>query len=307
MSESIAVAACPSCQCVDTPAIGRTARGFETVIGGRTFYQPDYSVRECSACGLYFKSRRLTNVSLDAFYAVRDSAVFDYDGQFPTDRILRERLQGLPDASRVLDFGCSTGRILKEHAARLDCVGVEPNDVAARTARARGIDVIDGDRLAFADAFDAILLTDVFEHLTEPMPVLHLLASRLKPGGWLAIVTGNADAIAARAWLAEFWYFRLPEHLVMMSERHLEWLARQLALQTVAVHRCSHYQMPLVERLRQYVQARAYEQFQLSPGGPIARVLSLVPRVRAASRWTTAPAVTYRNDHLVAILERSQI
>ncbi|HUQ86230.1 MAG TPA: methyltransferase domain-containing protein [Vicinamibacterales bacterium] len=305
MSERAAVVGCcPACNATATPQVGRTARGFDTVAGGRSFYQPDYEVRECSACGLYFKSPQLTAAELDAYYAVRESAVFDYDGNFPTDGVVRGLLLALPDGSRVLDFGCSTGRILKEHTRRLVCAGVEPNVTAAATARSRGIDVIVPERVAGAGPFDAILLTDVFEHLAAPMPVLRMLVSRLKPGGWLAIVTGNADAIATRTRLAEFWYFRMPEHLIMMSERHVQWLATQFGLQIAAVHRCSHYRLSVITRLRQFVQAFAYEQFQSARGGAIARVLVRLPRIAAARDWKTEPAITYRNDHLVAVLTR---
>jgi len=297
---------CPACHGTDAPPVGAAAEGFDTIVAGRGFHQPPYRVRGCVSCGLYFKSVTLAPAELEAYYAALDSAPFEYDGDFPTDRAVVQRLRALPDGSRVLDYGCSTGRILKQVSARLECVGVEPNEAAAATARTRGIHIITADELRDPRwQFDAILLTDVFEHLVDPLPLLQQLAGRLAPGGWLAIVTGNADAITTRDWLAEFWYFRLPGHVIMLGERHLSWLAGQLGLSLIHVDRCSHYRTPLLERLRQSVQAFAYGQFRTAPRGAAARALRMVPRLSAAERWTSAPALTHGDDHVVAIFERS--
>jgi hypothetical protein len=146
----------------------------------------------------------------------------------------------------------------------------------------------------------------VYEHLLEPVPLLRRLATRVAPGGWLGIVTGNADAIETRSRLAEFWYFRMPGHLIMLSERHLPWLAQQIALRVDAVHRCSHYDVALGKRLRQRVQEFAYDVFQTSPNGAWAHILRALPRLSAAASWTTAPAIDYRADHVVAFLARPQ-
>jgi SAM-dependent methyltransferase len=294
---------CPACGASDAPQIGEPAGGFDTVFGGAHFFQPPYAVRACRNCGLYFKTVTLTAASLAAYYVALDGAVFDVDADFPTDRVLHQYLAALPDGSRVLDCGCSTGRILKNFARRLVCVGVEPNEPAAAVARARGIDIIRAEDLEQQAPFDAILLTDVFEHLTEPLPLIRRLASMLAPGGWLGLVTGHAAAVPARR-PAQFWYFRLPGHVIMLGERHLHWLADQTGLTLTSAVRCSHYSYPLHERLRQRLQAFAYDTFQDAPSSVTARLLRWVPRLSGAARWETAPALTYRDDQVVAFLTR---
>jgi len=298
------VGACPACGGTAAPQIGDVAGGFDTVLNGEHFYQPPYAVHGCVTCGLYFKSVTLAAATLDAYYAALDGAMFEVDGAFPTDRILRAQLRTLPPGSRVLDFGCSTGRVLKDFITQFTCFGVEPNRPAAAAARSRGIEIITAEQAASAQPFDAIVLADVFEHLQHPVELMQMLALRLAPGGWLAIVTGNADAITSRRHFAEFWYFRLPGHLLMLSRRHLSWLSERLGLRIEAVYQCSHYRIPLAERLRQRLQAFAYEQFRSSPNGRIAGILERLPRLGNARQWTTAPALNYRNDHVVAILNR---
>ena len=297
--------ACPACGSVDAAAIGGPGRPFDTVIGAQHFLQPEYLVRDCDACGLWFKSSALSASELERYYRHLDSGVFEFDGNFPTDEILQHQLRRLPARSRVLDFGCSTGRLLKDMTSRLECAGVEPNEPAAAVARERGIEIVTVDALqSRGRMFDAILLTDVYEHLSEPLAVVEVLARLLSPGGWLAIVTGDADAVTPRHRAAEFWYFRLPGHLIMASERHCRWLARRVGLELATIRRCSHYDTSAIDRVTQSVRAYAYDRFRDAPGSLAARVMRAIPRLKSADRWESAPAVTYRDDHLVAILSR---
>jgi SAM-dependent methyltransferase len=121
----------------------------------------------------------------------------------------------------------------------LKCFGVEVNEEAAAVARHRGIRILSEKQLRAGELRDcaAILLTDVYEHLPRPMELVGMLAALLRPGGWLALVTGCADAIRTRDYIGEFWYFRLPGHLQMLSERHVAWLAAGLGLRLDVLHR----------------------------------------------------------------------
>jgi SAM-dependent methyltransferase len=297
---------CPACGGDDHTQAGRAATAFDSMVAGRTFHQPAYTIRCCRACGLYFKSHTLPLDQLDAYYAGLESTGFEVDGNFPTDNLLRGELERLADGSRVLDFGCSTGRILKGLTRRLECVGVEPNVDAAAIAAGRGIRIVSEPQVRDGGAgeFDAILLTDVYEHLPQPVALVEMLVSRLKPGGWLAIVTGNADAIRTRDSIGEYWYFRLIDHLQMLGESHVRWLAGRAGLEVQALHRCSHYDTPLSDRVRQRVRSFAYHQFRDAPRSAAAAVLRLVPGLNRAEQWATAPALMCGTDHVVAILRK---
>ena len=297
---------CPACGYAGSTQIGLEATAFDSVVGGQTFRQPAYAIRCCGTCGLYFKSHTLTPEQLDAYYARLESAAFEVDANFPTDQLVREALARLPDGSRVLDFGCSTGRMLKSVTGRLECAGVEPNEEAAAIARGRGIRIVTEQEVRDGRAgdVDAIVLADVYEHLAHPVALVEMLVRRLTPGGWLAIVTGNADAIGSKHFIGEYWYFRLPGHLLMLSERHVGWLAGRVGLAVQALHRCSHYDTPLTDRLGQWVRSSAYFQFRRAPRSAVAAILRLVPGIRRAEQWPTAPAMMSAADHVVAILQK---
>ena len=242
---------------------------------------------------------------LHDYYSRLPCEAFDRDGVYPTDRLIGRFLEQLPNGCRILDFGCNTGRILRTLTSRHVCLGIEPNDDAARIARQRGIEIITEDEVRFGrhDPFDVIILADVYEHLPQPVESLAMLAKALKPGGHIAIVTGNGDAVRSGDRLAEFWYCQLPGHLHMIGERHAHWLEERMDVRLVRLERCSHYTFPVPLRVKQHFQYSAYYQFKRKPRSAISAVLRRTPVVCRAERWQRAPALTCTADHFVAIYQ----
>lgn len=86
---------------------------------------------------------------------------------------------------RVLDVGCGIGDMLR---FRPGTVGVDVNAETVAVCRAGGLDarVMQPDVLPFADAtFDGVILDNVLEHLSTPMPLLGEIRRVLVPGGRL--------------------------------------------------------------------------------------------------------------------------
>ena len=112
-----------------------------------------------------------------------------------------------PRGLRVLDLGCGgghNGALLKRAGAR-EVVGVELDAGAAAQARKRLDAVVQGD-LAHLDLsqlgdepFDAILASDVFEHLAEPEAVLARALTRLRPGGVVVVSLPNVAHVVVFA------------------------------------------------------------------------------------------------------------
>ena len=57
---------------------------------------------------------------------------------------------------------------------------------------------------------------EVLEHLTDPMPVLHTIATVLRPGGILFVTTGNAAPHRAHL---DRWSYVVPDVHVSFYER----------------------------------------------------------------------------------------
>lgn len=125
-----------------------------------------------------------------------------WEAHFCTQTVLSETREG----DVILDAGCGTGEIdiLLARAGR-NVVGIdisaEAIDEAQRKCDAEAEDV--RDRLAFkrafaqdlalpAAAFDAIVLSEVFEHLDDPQNIVAPLIKALKPSGKLIVLVPNA-------------------------------------------------------------------------------------------------------------------
>ena len=111
------------------------------------------------------------------------------------------QLEGLPPGAHVLDIGCGQGFYLPLYAALgLVATGVEldpiPRAAAERKAAANGFTILDApaESLPVPDAhFDAVVMSEVLEHLPDPAPALAGVARVLQPGGLVLATVPNAD------------------------------------------------------------------------------------------------------------------
>ena len=108
-----------------------------------------------------------------------------------------------PRGLRVLDLGCGgghNGAMLKKAGAR-EVVGLERDPGAAQDARKRLDRVVECDlaKLDPADLgdelFDAILASDVLEHLYDAEDVLARAVTRLRPGGAVVLSLPNISNV----------------------------------------------------------------------------------------------------------------
>lgn len=156
-------------------------------------------------------------------------------------RRLGRLLGGRIDGRRLLELGCGTGVFLAEaRAAGWDAAGVEVSTYAADQARARGFEVATQpieDLALPAAAYDCIALWDVLEHLRDPAGVLQTVGRALRPGGVLALSTGDVTSLCARLSGARWHLFNLPEHLFFFSPRALEALLRRAGCRVVDMSR----------------------------------------------------------------------
>ena len=110
----------------------------------------------------------------------------------------------VPDGSRVLDVGCSTGYLARPLVERgCTVVGIELDEAAAAVARQVCEEVLVGDaeelELPFAPgSFDVVLCGDVVEHLRDPRRFLERTRPLLRESGRLVLTTPNVANWAMR-------------------------------------------------------------------------------------------------------------
>lgn len=112
----------------------------------------------------------------------------------------------LPDGATILDFGCSSGRVLRAIAAYrpdLDCVGCDPNSGAiawaqehlpmARFFISPGVPPLDADD----GSVDAAYAISIWSHFAEPQALAWLdeMHRLIRPAGALLMTTHGLDTL----------------------------------------------------------------------------------------------------------------
>ena len=127
----------------------------------------------------------------------------------------------IPAGGRLLEIGCACGFLLVAARERgFEVQGVEMSAWASAHAReAYGLDVKTG-RLEAANvpaaSYDAVVMADVIEHLTDPRRTLQAIHRVLRPGGRLLLLTPDVGSAVARL-SGPRWWGLLDDHYFYFS------------------------------------------------------------------------------------------
>lgn len=168
----------------------------------------------------------------------------------------------------VLEVGCGMGYLtyaLARHGYSR-ALGIDISSRAIELARERYGDFYrEADVLTFAretvERFDAVVLSEVIEHLENPIEVIAAAKLLLKPGGLLICTTPNRDF---GGWRNQCWATDLPPvHLWWLSERALRELGNRCGMSVSFVDfsgwnrkHYRHYHKALSRSYRTNVDAR---------------------------------------------------
>jgi SAM-dependent methyltransferase len=204
-----------------------------------------WPVVRCDVCGLVFVGRELAPDELIALYDedyYEDPAEEGYASYAAAearkrrhDLSLLVELEELVAPGNLLEIGCAYGFFLDEARARGWTVrGIEPSMHAAGEASRRlGIPI---PTAAFTDlpvepsSQDAIVMWDVIEHLPDPRATVEAAVHWLRPGGVLALSTGNIRSAAARLHGADWSLMTPPWHQFYFSRKTIRRLLSSAGL-----------------------------------------------------------------------------
>ncbi|MGE3161808.1 MAG: class I SAM-dependent methyltransferase [Burkholderiales bacterium] len=159
-------------------------------------------------------------------------------------RALRTMFLGELLPGKLLEIGCGSGRFL-DRMRRLgwDVRGTEFDpEAAARIRRRYGLRVDVGELhdLAYEpDAFDAIALSQVVEHVHDPLRLLAECRRLLRPGGRLVLTTPNARSVGHRRYGRAWRGLEPPRHLHLFTPASLAACARAGGLHVVQLRTLS--------------------------------------------------------------------
>lgn len=169
----------------------------------RPAIEPD--IGQCSACHLYFRNPRPTQVEIARSYDTGGTFAAWQEEEPARAEMWKRRLalvQRHASGRRLLDVGTGDGRFLATaQAAGFEVVGTEVSESGAAYARQRGFEVHLGQVTELDlpnDNFDLVTIWHVLEHVPDPGAVLRKEHALLRPGGILAVAVPNEENFFVR-------------------------------------------------------------------------------------------------------------
>jgi 2-polyprenyl-3-methyl-5-hydroxy-6-metoxy-1,4-benzoquinol methylase len=170
----------------------------------------------CRRCGMVSSQPTTDSAERATQYeGVVDDVYFDEEvARRELFRWVLDRMQGYAlSGRRLLEVGSNVGVFLDvARSSGWTAHGVEPSRWAVEEGRRRfGVDLRQGsiEALDDEDPVDAIVMLDVFEHLTHPAAVLEQLHGRLAAEGLLVLTTVNVSSLHARVRRGSWpWFIR---------------------------------------------------------------------------------------------------
>jgi SAM-dependent methyltransferase len=188
-----------------------------------------HDVVRCPSCSLLFRRVLPSADELEAIYGL---AYFDASAGGGTDGYLdyvadaelhrlaaRRRLRTLArlvSGGSLLDVGAAAGFFVAEaRAAGWDASGVDVSGAMVEWGRRElGVPLVPGvigDTAASPGSLEAVTMWDYIEHALDPVGDVAAARELLRPGGVLALSTGDADTLVARL-SGKRWHLLTPRH-----------------------------------------------------------------------------------------------
>jgi len=168
-----------------------------------------FDVVRCRRCGLVYTNPRIAHKATEIENRPSNPTLFTDASRLRWKRSAADlqvrRIERFCPPGRLLDFGCGQGILVHRAVQRgWDAYGTELNRNLVTQANEHW-----GDTRLWCDSletilernragFDALISTQVFEHLTNPLEMLRELGALLKPGGFALIDVPNLDCAEER-------------------------------------------------------------------------------------------------------------
>lgn len=240
---------CPVCN-------SKAAYKMTMPIDAKTFKSTSHGkVFECSKCSFGFIYPRPTPeetqhfYDLDAYYTQGKSHLVETGAPSFVSKV-RTHLAWRADKgetlldliclfvkknSTILDIGCGAGTLLQELSALgYMSIGVE-RDTRSLSLDGKNITVLEGTAETLPaqilpESCDAIVISHVLEHLSDPIAALRSAAKLLKPTGLLFCEVPNNESLIAKQSGLSWEHLDIPRHINFFDEQSLKIVAQNTGL-----------------------------------------------------------------------------
>jgi 2-polyprenyl-3-methyl-5-hydroxy-6-metoxy-1,4-benzoquinol methylase len=194
-------------------------------------------VNRCKSCGFVYLASWEQSLA-------KAQELYDYYGQLSEEDLTRRHspenrarqqellkaLGGYTQGRRLLDVGCGDGQLLQTAKDEgWDTLGIDLSETAIllchrRELAASNTDFFDGS--LDEQRFDAIVMSELIEHVPSPQRFFKRAEELLDAGGVLYLTTPNFGSLARRM-LGETWSVIHPEHIGYFERSTLSRLASE--------------------------------------------------------------------------------
>ncbi len=193
-----------------------------------------WEILRCFNCGLAFVKDLPREEDLKKIYSTnyfRDGQK-STTGDFKLDhnpahmnaqrRLKKIRKLG-PMKGRLLDIGSATGFFLKAASSFYECLGLDISKQAIDFAVNKlGVKAICGNlfEVNFEQGyFDVVTMWDVIEHTTNPDKYIKRVSQLVRPGGLLALTTGDMQSLMFKVQKNRWHLLTPPQHLYYFNQK----------------------------------------------------------------------------------------
>jgi 2-polyprenyl-3-methyl-5-hydroxy-6-metoxy-1,4-benzoquinol methylase len=172
---------------------------------------------------------------------------------YTDQRSLASWLMTTSKAASVLDFGCGTGNflaLLRDEYAVPVVEGLELNEDSVQIARrSYGLELATAPERLRQRHYDAAVLLEVIEHISDVKSIVRQLAEYVRVGGYLLVTTPSVDGFVARRMPSQCSHYTAPSHVSLFTKRSMCHLLASSGFEPIEV-RVDLSPMPFLAALR---------------------------------------------------------
>jgi 2-polyprenyl-3-methyl-5-hydroxy-6-metoxy-1,4-benzoquinol methylase len=210
-----------------------------------------FNIVKCNNCGLIYLNPRPTAESISKLYeadyapeeVVNASLITKRPNWKVTVKGMLYKLYGyigdLPRKGRILELGCGEGAILEILSKRgCEVWGIEPNPKAAWICKKKGLNVICSalEEANFRNEFfDAVIMSQVVEHLPSPKGTLKEINRIVKCKGKVYIYCPNVESYLSRLF-GKYWHgWHIPFHFYSFTKETILKLINEVGFKVAKI------------------------------------------------------------------------
>lgn len=209
------------------------------------FVVSGYALRECKRCGSLTAATSVDGDEAEKFYGFGYFHGGDYEDYEASQAAAKRnfcrfvaKLRQVQEGGRLLELGCAYGYFLDLAQAFWEVRGIDISEEAIASCAQRFAGAVwCGDFLRFPPeqgGYDWVVGWDMIEHVARPREYVAKASEFLKPGGHLALTTGDVRSWMARLGGKKWRLLTPPSHLTYFSRKGMRLLLEAAGLMLVS-------------------------------------------------------------------------